>query len=507
MVRGSSSSKRPRRWAGMICLVFALAVVPGNRARAQAVVVTPPQISQPLTTLDEPTEATGLFEPIPPAGVIEELTQDLGLGVWTAQLGNGVLVHVRSTDARPDWVEITIVLGGGVIDESPAARGLTHAAVQVFERPATQSLDAQTIARRLSGRVLEVSGRARLEGITLRLRGDRTEMVAAMQLAHVLLTTPRIEASALGQWQAIQSERLRSYRTSVSAQMNKTALDAIYPPSELRVRPLSAERIESITLAGAQAWLDHLIATVPIEVGIVGDISTAESLELARVYLGSIAARPRVGLVDRADRETVSPQALPAVAEARVPGTEPEALVLVGYLVPEKLVRDRERVLRLAAQIIGDRLDTLREDGTGFDGSCRLLPRLGLLDQGLFYLVVRADPAQVQAARREVRAQLARMAKRYADAEEIERARNAIIDEVVARSEDPAWWSRRLGWWRLRGRPLEPTDEIVRAYEVISSRQVRDAVRQVLHPQRLVDLAVSTEPVDVEPVDVEPNRR
>lgn len=483
-----------RRWHRLIGRgLVACAIVVCAPARAQIGVLDNKPIPQPT---DPQCEDQGLFGPIPTPGRIDQLTRDLELDIWTARMANGVVVHTRSMRTRPGWVEISIVLRGGVIDESAATRGLTDAAALAFETPATASLDADALAARLSGHVIETSGLARMAGLELRLAGDRSDMLAAMQLAHALLTQPRLDASALGQWLALEREALRSTEQSLSAALNETAVDALYPKAEVRVRPIGADHIDSITRDAAQAWLDRLVATAPIEVGIAGDLQARDALELARVYLGSIPDRP-TGRAHAPPAATPSP--LPAQVTFHKTCTDLTvrgSLTLAAYVVPGEVVRTRHRALRLAAGVIADRLRAPGADGLAWEGSCRLLPELELLDAGLFFLVLETDPDQIDEAHRAANKLLKGIVSRPPTDDELERVRSSIIDEVLTRSDQPRWWARRLGWWRAQRYPAESTDQIVRAYEAISPDELPAIVRSVMHPQRALDVVVSMEPAE-----------
>lgn len=462
----------------------------GVGARAQVGVL----INEPIPQQAEPPSADqGLFGPIPSPGRIDTLSRDLELDIWTAQLANGVLVHTRSMRTRPGWVEVSIVLRGGIIDETSRTRGLTDAAAVAFETPATAALDADAVAARLSGHVIETTGLARITGVELRLAGDRSDTLAAMQLAHALLTQPRLDASALGQWQALERASLRTHEHSLSTALNEAAVGALYPEDEVRVRPIGVDRIDSIKRDDAQDWLDRLVATAPIEVGIAGDLPTRDALELARVYLGSIPARP---MTPALAPPAVTPKPLPTLVTQHTTGTDqtaPGALVLASWVVPGEVVRARHRQLRLAAGVIADRLSAPRADGDALEGSCRLLPDLELLDAGLFYLVIQTQPDRIDEARNAAHKLLKGIVSTPPTDAEIERVRSSIIDEVLTRSDQPRWWARRLGWWQAQGYPAESTDQIVRVYEAISPDEIPPIVRSIMHPQRVLDVAVSIE--------------
>lgn len=67
--------------------------------------------------------------------------------------------------------------------------------------------------------------------------------------------------------------------------------DTMYPEDLPQARSLTVEQLERLTMRSAQAWLDRIVATAPIEVSIVGDIQLDDAMELARNYLASLPRR------------------------------------------------------------------------------------------------------------------------------------------------------------------------------------------------------------------------
>ena len=70
---------------------------------------------------------------------------------------------------------------------------------------------------------------------------------------------------------------------------------APYPADVARTQPLTIEQLDRLDVAAAQAQLEQLIRTSPIEVAVVGDLPKERALELVAQYLGSLPTRERVG--------------------------------------------------------------------------------------------------------------------------------------------------------------------------------------------------------------------
>ncbi|MCB0990486.1 MAG: insulinase family protein, partial [Acidimicrobiales bacterium] len=122
----------------------------------------------------------------------------------------------------------------------------------------------------------------------------------AFQLVHLLATEPSVETSA---WRAAQ-ESGRSWARSFEAEPQAAAyaelLDARFDGSEWgRVYP-DVDRLETLTADDAlDLYTSRLVGVDDMIAVIVGDFDTADMVELADAYLGSLPTRPGDESIDR----------------------------------------------------------------------------------------------------------------------------------------------------------------------------------------------------------------
>jgi hypothetical protein len=109
---------------------------------------------------------------------------------------------------RKNEASIAITLAGGPIEEMPADRGLTEAALRAWERPATSTLSSTDIRDLMTG--AKVRARSNMNGdtTTLTVSGDPAELEKGLQLAYLLLTDPVIEPASLDQWKDAEAQRV-----------------------------------------------------------------------------------------------------------------------------------------------------------------------------------------------------------------------------------------------------------------------------------------------------------
>src|SRR5437867_2717820 len=307
--------------------------------------------------------ATTLLSALPKGGAVVESVSHAASGVTSMWLDNGVRVHHRRMDQRKNEASIEITLAGGQIQETPADRGFTEAALRARGRPATSRLTSTQIRDLMTGAKVRVRSGMGGDIVGLTVSGDPAELERGLQLAYLLLTDPVIEEPALEQWRDAELQRIVQRKTRPMQVLMDTSAAAIYPPVETRTKSLTAEQVRALTLPAAQAWLRRLITDAPVEVAVVGDIEREAATRLITRYLGALPARPRIGDKTLASLRTIArPAGAISIAESVVVLT-PQAAVMSGFFGADlRDVRDT-RLLNMAARILTTRMTkTIREE-------------------------------------------------------------------------------------------------------------------------------------------------
>ena len=251
--------------------------------------------------------ATQLMPALPESGALTEITEHTSTGVWSGWLSNNARVHYRFMDTRKNQVTVRISLIGGELHETAENRGITQAASIGWSQPATRHLSSTDIRSLMTGRNVSVRGggmgggmgRGRRGGggggspdsVTLTVAGSPDDLETGMQLAHLLLTEPQIEAPAMTQFTTMMRTMLDQMNKNPMGAGMQAVRGAAYPSDVARTQPLTVEQLDRLDVAAAQEWLDRLIKTSPIEVAVVGDLPKDRAMELVARYIGSLSAR------------------------------------------------------------------------------------------------------------------------------------------------------------------------------------------------------------------------
>ncbi|MBU0640651.1 MAG: insulinase family protein [Planctomycetes bacterium] len=437
----------------------------------------------------ETARATELMAQLPTPGEVAEGTEHAASGVWSGWLSNNIRVHYRFMDERKNQVSIDISLIGGELLETAANRGITQVAQLAWSSPATQRLSSTDIRDLMTGKKVSVGGRGGFgrgrgrrgggggggDAISLSISGSPEDLETGFQLAHLLLTEPKIEEASFTRYKTTTRERLLETLKNPMRLGMRYAGAAPYPDNEPRTQPLSVEQIDQLALAPAQTWLNQLIKESPIEVAIVGDVSREEVLKLVAHYLGSLPTRPRVSPETYATLRTLKRPPGPRLIEESVESATPQAFVLCGFYGADETNVPDARALNMAARILSTRMvKEIREEAQlVYSIGAGSRPASTYPGFGTFSAAAPTDPGKARQLVDKLKSMYAAFAQDGPTDEELVVARKQFANTFDEQMREPSFWSGHLTRMTFRDDSLDDVLEAPRAYQALTREQVR----------------------------------
>jgi zinc protease len=440
----------------------------------------------------EVARVTSLLAAPPRAGAVVESVEHAASGVTSARLDNGVKVHHRFMDQRKNEATIAITLAGGVIQEDTGNRGITEAAAQAWERPATSALSSPQIESLMTGKKVRVRGEVGGDALTLTVSGNPADLETGLQLAYLLLTDPVLEPAALEQWKEKEIQSIAARKREAWGVLEESMATAFYPREAARLYPLEANQVRAIGREAAQAWLRALVATAPIEVAVVGDIDRGTALGLARTYLGALPARDPIGDKTLHGLRVLARPPGPLSVRQTVDAAAPQAVVLEGFFGAEMKNLPDVRRLAMASRILSTRMyRTIREEKQlvySIGASSR--PALEYPGFGMFAAQAPTDPAKTDALVAAVGEIYVDFASAGPGADELAVARKQLLNSLDQALKNPDFWVARLGTLDYRGTDLTELMRAPQAYEQMTAQEVREAFARYFTPAARVRFVV-----------------
>jgi zinc protease len=442
---------------------------------------------------------TAMMAAVPEAGKVTDLALHESTDVWSAWLDNGVRVHFREMDYRKDSATITISLAGGRILENAQNKGVSEVAALAFLQPATRNLSSTNITDLMTGMKANFSGGgAGADSISMSVSGNPDDMESAMQLAHLMLTEPMIEQSAVDRWREGQIQGIEQRKTLPMGKLQELLPTLMSPEGETRLTPMSLERVEAITIDEAQDWLDYTVQTSPIEVSIVGDIDKQVAFDLVATYLGSLPARERIS-ADTLDehRNIVHPEG-PLEAFETMQTQTPMAIAIAGSFGPDRSnVRDT-RLINMATKIISTRMvKRIREEQQlVYSISAVSQPSTAYPGMGLIFAAGPCMPGNEAKLEGEIQSMFAEFAEHGPSGEEVETARGQMFNTLDEQLKEPGYWSGTLEDMTYRGTNLDDVAAIEEDFANFTADEIREAFDRYYGEESKVSVTVAPEPTD-----------
>jgi zinc protease len=429
---------------------------------------------------------TALLEHIPQPGTIAERSHNDVLDVTSVTFVNNVRLHYRFMDFKKNDVTVSITLAGGKIRETEANRGITSLATQPLIQPATSRFSSTALRDYMTGKTVTVSAKHTADTVRLTVSGTPEALEDGLQLAYLLLRQATIEPASVTLWKQQLLQDLEARRTDVNA-LTQEASRLLLSGNDPRMRAVTPEQVKARAqdIPQAQAWLDRLLQTAPIEVAIVGDMPEARALSLAATYLGSLPMRQRTDPSLAALRHVAGftgPIQRTVEVETITPRAQP---ILMWRSAPWSDVRGR-RLSYLMAQILETRMrEEIREKrGLTYSTATYVRPARVYPAMSALYVQFTADPDKVEEAVRIARSVVETFAAEGPTDAEMQTVRQQMKNTIETMLQEPRFWVSLLADLDYHGTHLKDVQGLLDKVLAFTKTDVAQAVQQTVRPER-----------------------
>lgn len=444
----------------------------------------------------EESAEVALLPRMPAPGEAVELSPHPGTGVVSAWLSNGVRVHHKAMPERPEQVVVRITLAGGAIGETVRNRGITEASLNAWNRPATSDLTSTQVRRLMAGVQANVGAFSTVDTVGLVISGRPKDLEPAMQLAHRLLTDPRIESVGFEQWREIRRQGIEQAMLDPAARGQMELQRALFPVTAAGARPVTVEQLESLTISQAQSWLDLLVRTAPIEVAITGGIDSEEAMRLAELYLGSLQKRERISVETLARLRVPERDEEDIEVSLTIPTQTERAWAAAGFLGPDPRDVDERRRMGLATQLLNSRLlERIREeDRLVYSIGAALIPSEAYPDFSVVLSGSSTDPQRGAELAGRVYEVFEAFAEGGPSEEEMSKVRAQVAKSMAEAMEEPGFWASQLGDAAYRDRSLDDLVDPIADLQAISGEEIRSSFKRYFESRPKISVTVRPEP-------------
>jgi len=433
----------------------------------------------------------------PAPGKIDSIELDPTTATTSAWLGNGVRFHHVELNTAPNEVAIAVCLAGGQIEETTATRGLTQASIVVFQNPATKDRPASALQLALRGTSIQLGSALGENSVGLSIRCTKDDLEPAMQLLHVLLTTPLIEPRSVQRWAWMELKRRQLRERTPEYRALELLQSVTSPADDARRHPLTDSALNGISVDAVQGWIDRLVSSAPIEVAMVGDIKREHALELAADYIATLAPRPRINasafceLRDAANLDPIG------IHQVQLPAQSAGAATLIAIRGPDTTDINSSVTMDIAARILENRINVActQRRQLARRTQVRHMPANAYPGSGVLYALAQTDAPLLDALSDEINRQFDAFRQRGPSPAELDLARTQALATLQQITNDPGALAQELCQLALKGqspRDIQRQRELLAA--VTPESVMRTFARFDLTPQNRLQLHAEPKP-------------
>ncbi len=444
--------------------------------------------SAPSSSSERPAQ---LLSAKPKAGTVTESAVHEASKVTSAWLSNGVRVHHRFMDYKKDQATVIITLAGGKIEETAKNHGISDVASLAWSKPATAHLTSTNVRDLMTGKKVNVGGGAGADSMSLTISGSPAELESGFELAYLLLTEPKVEQAAFDTWKTATLQSIEQRKVAPQGAVAEL-MATMLPEGEVRERPLEKPEVEALAVAPAQAWLDRIIKTAPIEVSIVGDITAERSMELAKTYLASLGSRERISSKTLDNLRDMKRPGKEFVAVKEMQTMTPMAIVIGGFYGANADNFPDVRALKVASAVISTRMiKKIREEEQLVYGiGAQHVPSTVYPGWGRFFAAAPTEPAKAEKLAARIKEMLEAFAASGPTEDEMVVARKQIANELDERMKEPAYWSAFTSQQDYVGLSLDEAVVGPSVYQTMSPQTVLETYTKYCKPGNMFMLTV-----------------
>jgi zinc protease len=457
-----------------VILATPTAIEGGNVALAQGLAEA--RAAAPATRAAERRVS---FDDLPALGapgreVSRERIEDMDVTI--VRFANGATLTFKPTEFERGSVMVRLRFGHGQAGFAPDRPSLGWLGGLVAPS-GLAGLDLDGMERLLTGRRIGLAFSIDEDAFVLGGQTNAADLPDQLRLLATKLVAPNWDPALFARFRTSAVDNFDLAFTSASARAGRE-FGGVVRPGDQRFRPIERAEMASVTIDQFRDFYAPLLATGPVHVVIVGDMTLDAAVEAVTRTVAALPARAETPLINNATSlRPPAPDPEPRTFTHR--GDANQAFAMIGWstLGGIEKIRDR-RALSLAANMFQVRLfDRLREvEGATYSPNAAHSSSDMFANWGIFYAAAEIRPERAPAFFRAAREIVADLAANPAAADEFARAQNPVVSGIERRLATNAYWIEAIENWVETPAEIDNVRAYLTTYRDMTAEDVRRAV-------------------------------
>ncbi|GAA5129826.1 insulinase family protein [Luteolibacter yonseiensis] len=374
-------------------------------------------------------------------------------------------------DRRVPLVHLQAAVRGGLPSETPGTNGLNQLLASTLPK-GTRTRSAQEIAVTLESLGASISANTGNNALLIQAAGLAPDFATIADVFAEVIISPSLSNDAIHREKASQLASLEEALQDPLHTGFSSLREAVFNGSGYGLDALGS--VESLTALDQAALKEHhsrLFNASNIAISVAGDFEPASTLALLTDLFSTLPA---------GDAWTPPASHLGTAGNSTRHLPKKQAVITIGY--PGTTVSGTDRfalamIQEYASDMAGPLFTRIREElGLAYQvGGTQFLG----YDTGLFTYYLATAPDQAELARRELLAEIAKIAAHGIPEETFDRVRSTVLSGLAIQQQSPAAVARHVVLDLLFGHPADQHRLLPAAYNALTCAQVREVAIRI----------------------------
>ena len=456
-------------------------------------------ISGALADADRTPLASSQSEPAPPwpyvsfgkPGKVSARSTVSDLGVTFVRFANGVALTFKATQLRAGQVLVNVRFGQGRIglprDHIAPAWSLGGAFVQ----GGLKRYSVENLQRRMADRVWGATLATGDDAFTLSGFSRGPDLTNELQILAAYFTDAAWQAEAFDQVRIADANIQLETEASPSALLAREFYGLVHD-GDARWRAPTLADINAATVDKAKEIVAPAMASGPIEVTIVGDVTLEQAISSVAATFGALPHRSQAHAASDGDEHFPAPTREPVQLTHR--GAANQAVAAIAWPTKGFFSDLQEpRTLRVLAEILSQRLlDELRtREGITYTPGASTYSSLVTPAYGFVYALAQIPPDKIATFYNVVASVVEDLKNKPVGADELERARGPRIEDILRQQQTNEYWLALLAGAQADPRRLDIIRTTLPDLRAVTIDDVQKAARTWLKPENAYEIVVT----------------
>jgi len=456
-------------------------------------------IAAALADADKTPLASSQSEPAPPwpyvsfgkPGKVASRSSVADLGVTFVRFANGVALTFKATPLRAGQVLVNVRFGDGRIGLPRDRVAPAWALGGAFVQGGLNRYSVENLQRRMADRVWGAILGTGDDAFTLSGFSRGPDLTNELQILAAYFTDAAWKAEAFDQVRIADASIQLETEASPSALLGREFYGIVHG-GDTRWRAPTLADINAATVDSAKALVAPAMASGPIEVTIVGDVTLEQAIASVAATFGALPHRSAAHPANDGDEHFPAPTKEPVTITHR--GAANQAVAVIAW--PTKgFFSDLQapRTLRVLTEILSQRLlDELRtREGITYTPGASTYSSLVSPDYGFAYALAQIPPDKIATFYDVVATVVEDLKTKPVSADELERARGPRIEDILRQQQTNEYWLALVAGAQADPRRLDIIRTTLPDLRAVTVEDLQKAAQIWLKPENAFKIVVT----------------